>query len=165
VTEKYTKDFKLNAAIARLIFLTKMLTQSSPRVVLHSMEFEEALAVLCVMTAPMAPHLASELWAGLSCMQNPLSALLSVRGDVLQQPWPSVDPEYLQTPDFVDMSVWINNQACGVVSVPRQVAQDVDQVQRLVLESPLGLQHLATSTIKKAILSPRTTLINFLVED
>ncbi|KAL4657414.1 putative leucine-tRNA ligase, mitochondrial [Arapaima gigas] len=159
VTEKYTKDFKLNAAIARLVFLTEMLSQSSPRVVLHSLEFEEALAVLCVMTAPMAPHLASELWAGeLSCLEQ------TRRGDVLQQPWPSVDPEYLQVPEFVDMSVWINNQACGVVSVPSHVAQDGDQVRRLILESPLGLQHLASRTIKKAILSPRTALINFLVE-
>ncbi|KPP56619.1 hypothetical protein Z043_125750, partial [Scleropages formosus] len=122
----------------------------SPHVVLHSIEFEEALAVLCMMIAPMAPHLASELWAG---------------GDVLQKPWPTVDPKYLETPESVDVSVQINNRACGVVTVPSQVAQDVDQVRQLVLESPLGLQHLATSTIKKAILSPRTALINFLVED
>lgn len=30
----------------------------------HSEHFEEALAALVIMTAPMAPHLASELWAG-----------------------------------------------------------------------------------------------------
>ncbi|KAL4657415.1 putative leucine-tRNA ligase, mitochondrial isoform X1 [Arapaima gigas] len=164
VTDHFTDDFLLNAAISRLMVLTRVLSQSSPRVVLHSMEFEEALAVLCVMTAPMAPHLASELWAGLSQVENPLSPLLSAGGDVLQQPWPTVDPEYLQTPETVDMSVWINNRACGVVSVPSHVAQDGDQVRRLVLESPLGLQHLASRTIKKAILSPRTALINFLVE-
>lgn len=34
------------------------------KVVQHSVEFEEALATLVMMTAPMAPHLASELWAG-----------------------------------------------------------------------------------------------------
>uniref|UniRef100_A0A8C9VSA9 leucine--tRNA ligase n=1 Tax=Scleropages formosus TaxID=113540 RepID=A0A8C9VSA9_SCLFO len=165
VTHHYTDDFLLNAAISRLMILTRALSQSSPHVVLHSIEFEEALAVLCMMIAPMAPHLASELWAGLSHVQNPLSALLSVGGDVLQKPWPTVDPKYLETPESVDVSVQINNRACGVVTVPSQVAQDVDQVRQLVLESPLGLQHLATSTIKKAILSPRTALINFLVED
>lgn len=63
------------------------------------------------------------------------------------------------------LSSQINNKACGVVSMPRKVAQDVDEVRRLVLDSPLGLRHLSTHTIKKAILSPRTALINFLVED
>lgn len=33
--------------------------------VLHSVEFEQALVSLCVMAAPMAPHLTSELWAGM----------------------------------------------------------------------------------------------------
>lgn len=45
--------------------LTAVCIQSATvRVVQHSVEFEEALAVLVMMTAPMAPHLASELWAG-----------------------------------------------------------------------------------------------------
>ncbi|XP_072572298.1 leucine--tRNA ligase, mitochondrial [Paramormyrops kingsleyae] len=165
VTGHYTEDFLLNTAISRLMGLTNILSQASPRLVLHSVEFEQALAALCVMTAPMAPHLASELWEGLTRLPSSLSALLSVGGDVLQQPWPSVDPEYLEIPDTVDVSVRINNKACGVVSMPRKVAQDVDEVRQLVLDSPLGLQHLSTRTIKKAILSPRTALINFLVED
>lgn len=38
--------------------------QASPGVVLHSPEFEDALGALLVMAAPMAPHIASELWAG-----------------------------------------------------------------------------------------------------
>lgn len=38
--------------------------QASPRVVLHSPEFEDALCALLVMAAPMAPHITSELWAG-----------------------------------------------------------------------------------------------------
>nr|XP_023991913.1 probable leucine--tRNA ligase, mitochondrial [Salvelinus alpinus] len=43
--------------------LTNTLSNVSSRVLQHSVEFEEALATLCVMTAPMDPHLASELWA------------------------------------------------------------------------------------------------------
>lgn len=45
------------------------------RVVQHSVEFEEALAVLVMMVAPMAPHLASELWTGL-CQSNAVSGAL-----------------------------------------------------------------------------------------
>ncbi|KAG7469878.1 hypothetical protein MATL_G00133430 [Megalops atlanticus] len=165
VTSHFTEDFLLNAAIARLMGLTNTLSHASMRLVQHSVEFEEALAALCVMTAPLAPHLASELWTGLAQVSSGLSPQLRRDGGVLQQPWPSVDPEYLQTPDTLEVSVRINNKACGTVSVPREVAKDTEAVRELVLQSPLGVQLLGHLTIKKAILSPRTALINFLVDD
>uniref|UniRef100_A0A8C1S6L1 leucine--tRNA ligase n=1 Tax=Cyprinus carpio TaxID=7962 RepID=A0A8C1S6L1_CYPCA len=165
VTGHFTEDFLFNAAISRLMGLTNTLSQASSRVVLHSVEFEEALASLCVMAAPMCPHLASELWAGLSQVRSPLGSVMSGKGSVLQQPWPSVDPEYLQTPDTLQLSVRINNKVCGSVSVPREVAQDAQKVQELVLNSPLGVRLLSERVIKKAILSPRTALINFLVDE
>ncbi|XP_055065892.2 leucine--tRNA ligase, mitochondrial [Misgurnus anguillicaudatus] len=165
VTDHFTEDFLFNAAISRLMGLTNTLSQASSRVVLHSVEFEEALASLCIMAAPMCPHLASELWTGLTQVRNPLGTMLSGKGNVLQQPWPSVDPEYLQTPDTLQVSVRINNKMCGSVSVPREVAQDSQKVQKLVLESPLGVRLLSDRIIKKAILSPRTALINFLVDE
>ncbi|KAK1172279.1 putative leucine--tRNA ligase, mitochondrial [Acipenser oxyrinchus oxyrinchus] len=165
VTNHFTEDFLLNAAISRLMGLTNTLSQASQHVVLHSPEFEEALATLCVMAAPMAPHLASELWRGLSQVQNKLASRWHWDCDVLLQPWPSVDPEYLQQPDTVEVTVRINNKACGSVSVPQQVARNAEAVRELVLRSELGTTHLHNRTIKKAILSPRTALINFLVED
>ncbi|KAM9489473.1 leucine--tRNA ligase, mitochondrial [Clarias gariepinus] len=165
VTTHLTEDFLLNAAISRLMGLTNTLSQVSPRVVLHSVEFEQALVSLCVMAAPMAPHLTSELWTGLSQVRNPLNPTLFGSGDVLQQHWPTVDPEYLQTPDTVEVSVRINNKACGSITVPRQMAQDAEKMRELVLDSPLGMKLLADRVIKKSILSPRTALINFLVEE
>uniref|UniRef100_A0A3Q3LIL1 leucine--tRNA ligase n=1 Tax=Labrus bergylta TaxID=56723 RepID=A0A3Q3LIL1_9LABR len=135
------------------------------RVMQHSVEFEEALAALIMMAAPMAPHLASEVWAGLCQVQNPLTPLLQQGGDVLQQSWPNVDPEYLDVPDFVELSVLINNKPCGTVTVPLQVSKDFERVQQLVLESPLGQKHLGEHNIKRAILSPRTALINFLTDE
>ncbi|MBN3305520.1 leucine--tRNA ligase, mitochondrial [Amia ocellicauda] len=164
VTAHFTEDFLLNAAISRLMGLTNTLSQASSRVVQHSVEFEEALSTLCVMTAPLAPHLASELWAGLSQVSSRPAVGSQCGTEVLQQPWPRVDPEYLHTPDNVDIAVRINNKVCGTVSVPREVARDAEKVQELVLRSQVGMQHLANRTIKKAILSPRTALINFLVE-
>ncbi|KAK7887233.1 hypothetical protein WMY93_026854 [Mugilogobius chulae] len=164
VTNHFTEDFLFNAAISRLMGLTNTLTSATVRVLQHSVEFEEALAALILMTAPMAPHLASELWAGLSRVQNPLSSLLQ-EGDVLQQPWPKIDPEYLETPDFVELTVLVNNQGCGKVTVPVQVSKDLDKVQKLVLDSELGQTHLSERKVKRAILSPRTALINFLIDE
>uniref|UniRef100_A0A8C6WLX3 leucine--tRNA ligase n=1 Tax=Neogobius melanostomus TaxID=47308 RepID=A0A8C6WLX3_9GOBI len=159
VTTHFTEDFLFNAGISRLMGLTNTLSSATIRVLHHSVEFEEALAALILMTAPMAPHLASELW-----IQNPLSPLLQ-KGDVLQQPWPTVDPEYLETPDFVELTVLVNNKGCGKVTVPVQVSKDLEAVQRLVLDSELGQTHLSERKVKKVFLSPRTALINFLIDE
>uniref|UniRef100_A0A3Q1CPC4 leucine--tRNA ligase n=1 Tax=Amphiprion ocellaris TaxID=80972 RepID=A0A3Q1CPC4_AMPOC len=157
VTTHFTEDFLFNAAMSRLMGLTNTLSSATVRLLQHSVEFEEALAALVMMTAPMAPHLASELWAG--------CPLLLRGGDVLQQSWPTVDPEYLEAPDFVELSVLINNKSCGTVMVPVQVSKDTIRVQQLVLESPIGQKLLGERSIKRAILSPRTALINFLVDE
>uniref|UniRef100_A0A8C5GGM6 leucine--tRNA ligase n=1 Tax=Gouania willdenowi TaxID=441366 RepID=A0A8C5GGM6_GOUWI len=165
VTAHFTEDFLFNAAISRLMGLTNTLSSATPRVLQHSVEFEEAVAALVMMAAPMAPHLASELWAGLCHVTNPLSPILKQGRDVLQQTWPTVDPEYLKVPDFVELSVRINNKSCGAVTVPLQVSKDCDQVQKLVLESSIGQKLLRDRNIKRVILSPRTALINFLIDE
>lgn len=59
----------------------------------------------------------------------------------------------------------INNKACGKVFVPQQVARNFEEVHELVLQSELGVKHLQGRAIKKAFLSPRTALINFLVQE
>ena len=56
--------------VSRLVNGTCLPQHASSRLVEHSVEFEEALSVLCVMAAPLAPHLASELWAGESSLQE-----------------------------------------------------------------------------------------------
>lgn len=49
--------------------------------------------------------------------------------------------------------------------MPQHVAQDQDKVHELVLQSELGARLLQGRSIKKAFLSPRTALINFLVQE
>ncbi|NWX85225.1 SYLM protein, partial [Nothoprocta pentlandii] len=165
VTEYFTKDHLFNAAISRLMSLSNVLHQASQPLILHSAEFEDALATLCIMVAPMAPHIASEMWKGLAHMQHKLCAHHNWEADVLHQSWPQVDPEYLRPSDVVEMAVLINNKACGKVSVPQQAAHNFEEVHELVLQSELGIRHLQGRTIKKAFLSPRTALINFLVQE
>ncbi|XP_053118195.1 leucine--tRNA ligase, mitochondrial isoform X2 [Hemicordylus capensis] len=164
VTEYFLKDYLFHTAISYLMGLSNMLSQASPRLLLHSVEYEDALATLCIMLAPVAPHIASEIWKGLSHIQNKLCTHHHWDMDVLQQPWPTVDPEYIQQPDIVEVSVLINNKPCGKISVPQQVARDADVVRELVVQSKLGTEHLQGRTITKFFLSPRTALVNFLVQ-
>lgn len=58
----------------------------------------------------------------------------------------------------------INNKVCGSVNVPQHVVKNAERVQELILQSELGIRQLQGRPIKRAILSPRATLINFLVE-
>ncbi|KAG8442814.1 hypothetical protein GDO86_011576 [Hymenochirus boettgeri] len=165
VTNHFSEDYLFNAAISQLMSLSNTLSQVSSRVMLHSSEFENALATLCIMTAPMAPHLASELWKGIANIQQKLCTNYNWNEDVLLQPWPSVDPEYLKQPDIVEVLVMINNKALGKVCVPLEVSRDSTIVQQMILESDLGVTHLQGRTITKAFLSPRTALVNFLVKE
>ncbi|XP_066900571.1 leucine--tRNA ligase, mitochondrial isoform X2 [Kogia breviceps] len=165
VTAHFTEDFSLNSAISQLMGLSNALLQASQRVVLHSPEFEDALCALMVMAAPMAPLITSELWAGLALVPRKLCTHYAWDTSVLLQAWPAVDPQFLQQPDVVQMAVLINNKACGKIPVPQQVAQDQDKVHELVLRSELGVRLLQGRSIKKAFLSPRTALINFLVQE
>lgn len=165
VTTHFTEDFSLNSAISQLMGLSSALSQASQRVILHSPEFEDALCALMVMAAPMAPHITSEIWAGLALVPRKLCAHYSWDASVLLQAWPAVDPEFLQPPEIIQMAVLINNKACGKIPVPQQVAQDQDKVHEFVLQSELGVKLLQGRSIKKSFLSPRTALINFLVQD
>lgn len=45
-----------------------------------------------------------------------------------------------------------------------QESTDPEKVEKLVLESPLGQELLRERSIKRVILSSRTALINFLVD-
>ncbi|XP_032017719.1 leucine--tRNA ligase, mitochondrial isoform X1 [Hylobates moloch] len=165
VTTHFTEDFSLNSAISQLMGLSNALSQASQSVILHSPEFEDALCALMVMAAPMAPHVTSEIWAGLALVPRKLCAHYTWDAGVLLQAWPAVDPEFLQQPEVVQMAVLINNKACGKILVPQQVAQDQDKVHEFVLQSELGVRLLQGRSIKKSFLSPRTALINFLVQD
>uniref|UniRef100_A0A4W6CF97 leucine--tRNA ligase n=1 Tax=Lates calcarifer TaxID=8187 RepID=A0A4W6CF97_LATCA len=158
VTSHFTEDFLFNAAISRLMGFTNTLNVTYETILLVCQCIVLSVMPLCVSSRTPTPP-------GLCQVKNPLSPLLQRGGDVLQQSWPTVDPEYLEVPDFVELSVLINNKACGTVTVPLQASKDTERVQQLILESPLGLKHLAERSIKRAILSPRTALINFLIDE
>ncbi|XP_069816418.1 leucine--tRNA ligase, mitochondrial [Dendropsophus ebraccatus] len=165
VTRYFTEDFVFNAAISQLMGLSNLLLQSSLRVIQHSREFEDALASLIIMISPMAPHLASELWKGMGHVTHKLCTQYEWSKDVLFQTWPALDPEYFSPPDTVEVSVLINNKNCGSISVPFTLSRDAEKVQDLVIQSDLGANYLQGRTIKRVILSPRTALVNFLVQE
>ena len=62
VTVALEEKHTFNVAVAELMSLSNVLRDSPS--VLHSEEFHQSLVTLCTLLAPMAPHMASELWNG-----------------------------------------------------------------------------------------------------
>ena len=62
----------------------------------RSPEFERALATQITMLAPLAPHFASELWAGFCSAPHRFANDKSIQWDkdVLEQTWPEIDMNY-----------------------------------------------------------------------
>lgn len=74
-----------------------MLQRHSAATIAHSSEFERALTVLVIMLAPIAPHFASQLWAGIVTASGRLDrhqGEIDWSKSVLEQTWPQVDPTY-----------------------------------------------------------------------
>lgn len=139
-TFSYFVSHQLSTAIRKMQGLTNDLRRHSEGTMAHSGEFERALAVQVIMLAPMAPHFASELWAG---MQSAPGRIEKVKGEidwskpVLQQTWPVVDSSY-----FLSFECAVNTAINCKLKLPRK---DLDS---LTLETALQLA-LDQPTVQK----------------
>ncbi len=124
---------QFNTAIAALIELTNALTGQAalPR---------EVAETLVLLLAPMAPHLAEELWER-----------LGHEGSVTLAPWPEADPRYLAR-DQVEIAL----QVLGKVRARIQVPADTDRqaLERLALAEPALQPYLVGKTVRKVIVVP-----------
>jgi leucyl-tRNA synthetase len=121
-----------NTAVAKLIEYTNHLTKqhrdSVPRA---------AVQPLVLMLAPLAPHLAEELWQRLG---NPDS--------LAHGPFPVADPNYL-VEDTVEYPVQVNGKVRGRITVP--ASADADAVEAAALADEKVQAFLAGATPKKVI--------------
>ncbi len=124
---------RFNTAIAKLIELNNALTKldAVPRLVA-----EELVAML----APMAPHIAEELWEKLGHQPS-----------VTRQPWPVHDPKWL-VQDTLEIPVQVNGKVRSKITVPA----DADQaaVQAAAEADPAVAAAIAGKTLRKAIVVP-----------
>ena len=126
-------NLRFNTAIAKLIELNNALTKAGgcPK---------ELAEPLVVMVAPLAPHLAEELWAKLGHTS-------SVSG----HPFPVADPAMLVT-DEIEVPVQVNGKVRGRITVAADAAADA--VQATALADPRVRAALAGATPTKVIVVP-----------
>jgi leucyl-tRNA synthetase len=136
---------RFNLAIARITELTNHLTQ----VAAGGPVSRAVVEPLILMLAPLAPHVAEELWSRLG---HPRS--------LSREPFPEADPAWLQD-DTREIPVQINGKVRAIVSVPA----DADQasLERAARADTRIAVHLADRAVRKTVVVPGR-LVSFVVE-
>ena len=131
VAEDYAA-LRNNTAVAKLIEYTNHLTKQHRDAVPRA-----AVEPLVLMVAPVAPHLAEELWQRLG------NATSLAHG-----PFPVADPAYL-VEETVEYPVQVNGKVRGRITVPANA--DADAVEAAALADEKVQTSLAGATPKKVI--------------
>jgi len=95
------------------------------------------------LLAPIAPHLAEELWSALRQAQGDTSP-----GFVIDQPWPEYDPELLKT-DTMKIAIQVNGKVRGDIEVSSD-ASEADVVAQAKAVDNVA-KYLEGKDIKKEI--------------
>lgn len=132
VADDYT-NLRNNTAAAKLIEYTNHLTK-------EGITARAALEPLVLMTAPLAPHLAEELWKRLGGNDS-----------LAHGPFPVADEQYLVA-DTVEYPVQVNGKVRGRITV----AADADKagLEAIALADEKVQSFLAGATPKKVIVVP-----------
>ncbi|MCW5881990.1 MAG: leucine--tRNA ligase [Anaerolineae bacterium] len=132
------EGFRFNTAVAELMKLNNDLLKAKEAGLYGTPVWNEAVQVFVLLLAPLAPHLAEELWGRLG---QPYS--------VHQQAWPSYDSA-LAAEDVIEVPVQVN----GKVRARVVVAADTDEVA-------LRAAALATDAVQKALAgaTPRKVIV------
>jgi leucyl-tRNA synthetase len=138
-------SMSFNTAIARLIECNNQLT----RVVAHDGAAPRAIAgPLVLMVAPLAPHIAEELWARLG------------HADTLTyEAFPDPDPAWL-VQDTVEIPVQVNGKVRERIQVPAGASEG--EHEQSARANPRIAELLAGATVRKVIVVPGR-LVNFVV--
>ena len=142
-----------------------------------------ALRALVLMLAPMAPHIASEMWSLLVsckilCSQIDDDPTLNMHarqseewlGDstcsnVLNQRWPR-HVEELRKKDEIVVAIQIGGKMRGTISVPAELGEDNLALERLARGSSIGIKYLNGKRVKRVIIPPKISqpIISFVLD-
>jgi leucyl-tRNA synthetase len=133
--------YRFNTAISRLMEFVNFFTSQEVRPT-------RAMETFALLLAPMAPHMAEELWS-----------LLGHEKTLAFETWPTFDPALLKDAQ-VEVPVQINGKLRGRVVVAAEAGgQEIEQTAR---DDPKIAELLAGKTVKKVVVVPGK-LVNFVV--
>ncbi|MEZ5170255.1 MAG: class I tRNA ligase family protein [Acidimicrobiia bacterium] len=139
------ENLEFNTAIARLFELNNALarvvgtTGSSP---------SEVVSPLVLMVAPLAPHIAEELWER-----------TGRAGSLAREPFPEADPALLVV-EKIEVPVQVNGKVRAKLFVPAGI--DDDELEAAARADERIGAHLADVTVRRVVVVPGR-LVNFVV--
>jgi leucyl-tRNA synthetase len=115
-------DFGWNTMISALMELTNRLVRLRGTEVAGGEDWDEAIRLMLLMLAPLAPHISEELW----------SRRLAVRGEewvsVHAQPWPAYSAELIAESE-IELPVQVNGKLRDLVTVPAGLSEiEIEQI-------------------------------------
>ncbi len=140
VAEDYER-LSFNTAISRLMEFANAFTSAEARP-------RSSMEAFVLLLAPMAPHIAEELWKALGHNQT-----------LAYEPWPTFDPKWL-IDDEVEIPVQVNGKVRGRVVVPADA--DASALEAASRADAKVAALLEGKTVRKVIAVPGK-LVNFVV--
>ena len=142
-------NFEFNTIISALMELLNEMYRAREAGVAGTPEWEEATEIYLKMLAPVAPHMAEELWT--TQLGKPYS--------VHQQEWPKVD-EAAAKEDVIEIPVQVNGKVRDRITVPADASED--EIKSSALASDVVKKHLEGKEPKKVIIANKR-LVNVVV--
>ena len=135
--EKTTAEFSFNTIISTMMEYTNALYKARDAGLAGTPEWREAIDILVRLLAPIAPHMAEELWAR---MGNPYS--------IHQQSWPVFDAKAAKDDEIV-IPVQVNGKLRDRLTMAADANEDA--VQAAALASDNVMKFIDGKTPKKVI--------------
>jgi leucyl-tRNA synthetase len=123
----YYETFRFNPLIARLMELTNELMRYRGTTVAGGPDWDETIRFLLLMLAPLAPHIAEELWS------RRLAAAGEEWRSIHTESWPSFD-QALVVADTIELPVQVNGKLRDRVVVPAGLSEL--EIEQIVLARP-----------------------------
>ncbi len=141
VTEDHA-GFRWNTMVAKLMELTNTLMRYRGTAVAGTTGWDRAIELLTLMLAPIAPHIAEELWS------RRLEASGVMARSIHTESWPAFDPA-LVVSDSIELPVQVNGKLRDLV--PMAPGLDQAQIEQLVLARPKVQANLEGHTVVKIV--------------
>jgi len=136
------EQFEFNTVISSLMELLNDMYKAREAGAAGSAEWSEAQEIYLKMLAPVAPHIAEELWT--NHLHKPYS--------IHQQPWPKVDEEAAKE-DMIEIPVQVNGKVRDRVLVSAEA--DEEEIKSTALASEVVQKYLEGKDPKKVIVAQR----------
>jgi leucyl-tRNA synthetase len=150
-TEAYGSDFAFNTVVSKIYELLNALEKTGEPASLGAAEraaVAEAVRLLTIVLAPLAPHLAEELWT-----------MTGHATLVAREPWPAFDAAALAL-DEIEIPVQVNGKLRGKIVVPAGAPEET--LREKALADPKVREALQGRPPKKVIVVPNK-LVNVVV--